>query len=138
MIVLVDTDVLLDVALDRAPHVSDSSELLDWLEQQPGTGVIAWHTVSNLYYLLGGSGTEEGSRRFITDLLSFLQVAAGTADDVRFALTLPMKDFEDAMQVAAARFAGAAVIATRNIRHFARSPVPARRPAQIIRELTVG
>lgn len=32
MIVLVDTDVLIDVALDRMPHVESSSALLDKLE----------------------------------------------------------------------------------------------------------
>ena len=50
--ILVDTDVLLDVALDRAPHVEAAAALLDYLEQHPGVGFMAWHTVSNFYYLV--------------------------------------------------------------------------------------
>ena len=36
-----------------------------------------------------------------------------------------MRDFEDAMQVAAARACGASHIVTRNARDYARSPIPA-------------
>ena len=97
-----------------------------------------WHTVSNLYYLLRGPQSEGDCRRFIADLIAFLEVAASSTDDVRFALGLPMKDLEDALQVAAARSAGATVIATRNIRDFARSPIPAKRPSQIVRDLSAG
>ena len=52
MIVLVDTDVLIDIALDRMPYVESSSALLDKLEQRPGTAFVAWHTLSNFYYLV--------------------------------------------------------------------------------------
>jgi hypothetical protein len=46
-----------------------------------------------------------------------------------------MRDFEDAMQVAAARECTADVIATRNTRDFGGSPIPARKPESILREL---
>ncbi len=47
-----------------------------------------------------------------------------------------MPDFEDAMQVAAARSCGAMVIATRNVRDFAHSPIPARTPSEILKTET--
>ena len=42
MILLVDTDILIDVALDRMPYAESSSALLDRLEQTPGTAFVAW------------------------------------------------------------------------------------------------
>ena len=39
-----------------------------------------------------------------------------------------MTDFEDAMQVAAARACGAGHIVTRNVRDYERSPIPAVSP----------
>ena len=55
MKLLLDTDVLLDVALDRKPHAESSSALVDALERRPGSGFIAWHSISNFYYLVAPS-----------------------------------------------------------------------------------
>ena len=46
---LIDTDVLIDIALDRRPHSEPASELLDRIERGLETAYIAWHTVSNFY-----------------------------------------------------------------------------------------
>ena len=46
-----------------------------------------------------------------------------------------MPDFEDAMQVAAARACGAQAIVTRNARDFQRSPIPAIGPEDALTEL---
>ena len=43
--------------------------------------------------------------------------------------------FEDAVQVAAARACGASHIVTRNVRHFARSPIPAITPREALAQL---
>ena len=47
MKILVDTDVLVDLALDRRPHGAPAGELLDLLEEKRGIGFIAWHSASN-------------------------------------------------------------------------------------------
>ena len=47
---LPDTDVLIDLALDRRPHGDATLELLDRIEHGPHNAFIAWHTVSNFYY----------------------------------------------------------------------------------------
>ena len=47
MIILIDTDVLIDVALDREPFAENAAALLDRLEQDPGKGFVAWHSISN-------------------------------------------------------------------------------------------
>lgn len=133
--ILLDTDVLLDVALDRAPHADASAGLLDLLERRPRMAFVAWHTVSNFYYLVRPSRGPDRARAFLADLAGFASVAAAGTDDLRLALALPLADLEDAMQVAAARACGAQYIATRNVRDFRDSPVPARTPAQLLEEL---
>jgi predicted nucleic acid-binding protein len=134
-VILLDTDVILDVALDRAPWAEASAELIEQLEIAPRGAFVAWHTLSNLYYLLrpvrGGSDT----RAFLAALTRFAKVAPTDSEDFRFAVTLSMPDLEDAMQVAAARACGARWIATRNLADFERSPVPARTPAELLADL---
>ena len=69
------------------------------------------------------------------DLLRFVQVAPTSTDSVRYAASLPMRDFEDALQVAAAVACGANAIATRNVRDYARAPVRATPPTILLKEL---
>ncbi len=131
---LIDTDVLIDVALDRSPHSDSASELLDRLEQGMGTAWVAWHSLSNLYYIVTPVLGRQGARDFILELTRLVDVAETGTEDIRYAAGLPMADFEDAMQVAAARACGAQCIVTRNIRDYARSPISAVNPLRAIEE----
>jgi hypothetical protein len=52
-----------------------------------------------------------------------------------YAANLPMKDFEDALQCAAALACGADVIVTRNLEDYHFSPINAVTPTQILNDL---
>lgn len=68
------------------------------------------------------------TRDFIAHLTRFVGVAATGTEATRYAAALPMTDFEDAMQVAAARACGAQHIVTRNVKDYERSPISAISP----------
>lgn len=129
---LLDTDVLIDVALDRHPHANASREVLDRLERGPRRAFVAWHTLSNFYYLVAPRRGGALTRDFIAELTDFVAVARTGTDAIRYAAELPMADFEDAMQVAAARACGARRIITRNTSDFKRSPIPALTPSEAL------
>lgn len=135
MIILLDTDVLVDVALDRAPYAEDAASLLDALEHRPGSAFMAWHTISNFYYSLAPTRGGPSTKEFLVELSRFVEVARTTTESLRYAAQLAMKDFEDAMQVAAAAACGAEAIATRNVRDYAKSPIRALRPGSLLAEL---
>ena len=137
MSLLVDTDILIDFALDRRPHAAAAGELLDALERRQATGFIAWHSVANFHYLVVSKQGASATRAFLLDLLRFIQVAPTSTESVRYAASLPMRDrdFEDALQVAAAVACGANTIATRNVRDYARAPVKAMTPTILLKEL---
>ena len=133
--ILIDTDVLIDVALDRQPFSDAASELLDRLQTGPRRAFVAWHTVSNFYYLVAPAEGGLDARAFITELIRFVAVADCGTNAVAHAVQLEMEDFEDAMQVAAARACGARFVVTRNVRGFKRSPIPAITPAEALEAL---
>lgn len=133
--ILIDTDVLIDLALDRQPHAAWAVRLFDQIEQGAMRACIAWHTVSNFYYLVAPIHGKEGAKRFIVELTQMIEVASTNARSVRYAASLPMTDFEDALQVAAARSAGARCIVTRNIRDYVRSPIPAELPEVAVKTI---
>jgi predicted nucleic acid-binding protein len=135
VIVFVDTDVLIDVALDRNPHAEAAARLLDALEKQPGTAFVAWHSLSNFYYVVSPSRGKHQTKDFLLDLARFVQVAPTTTESLLYAGALDLSDFEDAMQVAAAVACRASVIVTRNLRDYARSPVRAAEPQTVLTEL---
>ena len=133
--ILLDTDVLIDVALDRRPHSDSASELLERIEHGAEAAFIAWHSVSNLYYVVTPVLGGVSARDFIVELTRFVTVAMTDTESIRYAAELPMIDFEDAMQVAAARSCGARHIVTRNIRDYERSPIRAVDPQEALGEL---
>ena len=130
MRVLLDTDVLLDVALRRAGFFANSSAVLQWAESEPGQAAVAWHSLSNVSDLL-----RPDARPFIRDLLEFVEVAPTATEAAKQAVGFPMKDFEDALQAAAALAFGASYIVTRNVRHYRRSPVPVISPTDFVAEM---
>ncbi|MEM8962631.1 MAG: PIN domain-containing protein [Acidobacteriota bacterium] len=132
MNVLLDTDVILDVVLDRTPHVDASASLLDAVERKDNHGFIAWHSVSNVYYLARPKTGDAEVRLFLLELVRFVEIAPTTTESLLYATQLEMADFEDALQVAAAAACSADVIATRNIRDFRHAPIPAATPAAIL------
>ena len=133
--ILVDTDVLLDAALAREPYVDSARELLYRLGRSMEEAAVAWHTVSNLYYLTNRARGDASARDFILALTNFVSVAPTDTEAVRYAASLPMADFEDAMQAAAARACGARFIVTRNLRDYERSPIPAITPQEALGQL---
>lgn len=129
MRILIDTDVLMDVALARPPHVESSAGILRWAEAG-GAACIAWHSLSNCAYLLKNQG-----RGFLESLLEIVEVApVGSREAVR-ALKFPMKDLEDALQASSALRWGADFIVTRNVKDYQGSPVPGIRPKDFLREV---
>ena len=129
---LLDTDVLVDVALDRPPYSDAASELLDRVEHGSSTACIAWHSVSNFYYLVTPTGSRASARDFIAELTRFVEVATIDTEAVRYAVELPLPYFEDAMQVAAARARGARHIVTRNVSDYEHSPIRAVSPQEAL------
>ena len=58
---LLDTDVLIDLALDRQPYSEPAAALLNRIEATGRTAFIAWHSVANFHYLLSpGNGALPG------------------------------------------------------------------------------
>lgn len=130
--VLFDTNVLLDVLLEREPHHETSAAALELVARGEVEGFLAAHAVTTLAYLLERETGAARTRALLTELLARMRVAAVTEAVVHRALASELRDFEDAVCVAAAEEAGIAVIVTRNLKDFAGSRVPALPPTALL------
>ena len=127
---LVDTDILLDIALRRERFFAEASQVIRWGQDEPGQLAVAWHSLSNVAYLV-----QPDARPFISHLLHFIEVAATGTREAKQATGFAMRDLEDAMQAAAAISFDAIFIVTRNVKDYKNSPVPAITPARFLSEV---
>ena len=132
MKLLLDINIILDVVFDR-PGEPASSALIATCSQQ-NQAWLAWHSVATLAYLIEREKNAATARAVIADLLTWAKVATTGHPDALHALQLPMADFEDALQVAAAQACGAGYIITRNVRDFGKSPIAALTPENFLKQ----
>lgn len=132
MNVLVDTNVILDVLLERAPFVDNSSIIMGKVERRTLNGILCATTLTTIHYLACKTiGKNEGAAA-IKKLLQIYQVAPVDHQILLFALNSGFKDYEDGVLHAAAINAGAEVIITRNVKDFTSSELPVLTPEELI------
>lgn len=135
--VLLDTNVVLDVFLDRKPHYEYSAALFDAIKAGSAEGYLAGHAVTTIHYLVSREQDAAAARRTLTALLAVFRVAAVDQAVIDQAFRLSVADFEDAVSAVAARAAGCDYIATRDPKGFRGSPVRALKPEQVVPMLLV-
>ena len=72
MVILVDTNVIIDFRMTREPFYRASSEIMKKCADGELTGYIAFHSIPNLWYILR-KVPEERRRGWMADVCSFLE-----------------------------------------------------------------
>ncbi|MCP5488505.1 MAG: PIN domain-containing protein [Verrucomicrobia bacterium] len=129
---LLDTNVVLDVLLDRKPHSVESAEVFRFIEQGQAEGLLCATTITTLDYLLSQCMKRNESRKLLSQLLKLFEVASVNRAVIEDALASRMDDFEDAVLDHAALNSGADVIVTRNSKDFSRGKSNVMDPRQFI------
>lgn len=135
MKVLIDTNIILDFALERQPFVEQSVRLLEAAQQAGLVLYVTATTITDLYYIVRKAKGHATARDFITDLLQFMQVAGVDKAVIERALHSGIADFEDAIQESAAQRETIQVIITRNESDFENSTLKVYNPASFLKSL---
>ena len=131
---LIDTNIVLDFFCKRKGFYEDANIIFQHCFTDVD-GVIAAHTVSNLFYILqssyGFSLVE--CRTKIRNLCTLFEVEAVGKDTILSALdNEDFSDLEDSLQNECALSADVEYIVTRNAANFAASAIPVVSPKQFI------
>jgi predicted nucleic acid-binding protein len=129
--ILFDTNVVLDVLLDRQPYVEASAAAWAAVETGIVEGLLAAHAVTTVHFLVRREKGNIKAKRIISAILSVFGVATVDSAVIQEALQLPFSDFEDAVTAAAARVAGCECIVTRDPKGFRGSPVRSLTPEAV-------
>lgn len=133
MKVLFDTNVVLDLLLDRVPFSLDAAQCLSMVELGKVEGWLCATTVTTLHYLIRKSGGTKKALESISLLLSLFEIAPVDKTVLEQALRLPFRDFEDAVLHEAARLNSVDMIVTRNVGDFRHATIPVRLPCNLKR-----
>jgi predicted nucleic acid-binding protein len=129
---LLDINVVLDVALNRAPFVQDSALLLNAVDQGRAEGFVAAHTITTAFYVTAKIQGVQVATAAISRLLEIVDVVPADRADLLRALSLGWRDFEDAVQAVSAEKIEADAIVTRDPKDFQGATITVRSPAQVL------
>jgi predicted nucleic acid-binding protein len=132
MIVYLDSDVLIDVLLNREPHATLGSRVMELSEKGDVRLITSPLCIANTHYMISKAVGSQRSKTAIRDLLNIVELADMPGSVVTDALSSTIIDFEDAMQIYTASLAKADVILTRNVRDYKQSVVPSMTPSQFL------
>ena len=132
MRILFDTNVLLDVLLNRAPHVVPASRLMVQVEQRRIDGLMGATSLTTIHYLATKAVGGARARKHVQTLLLLFDVAPVGRGVLADALSLGFPDYEDAVLHEAARHAGATGIVTRDPDGFARANLHVYSPDELL------
>ena len=136
MKVLIDTNVIVDVALEREPFYAESDRILTLAEEAQIQGYVSASTFSDIYYIIRRDKGRDWTLDILRQLATFCQVATVDNSVISIALTCNFKDFEVAIQYSTAVINLIDAIVTRNPRDFPVNTPRIVTPNQLILELT--
>ena len=136
MRLLIDTNVILDYLLSRENFREQARKVFDLVKYKKDFEFVSSSAVTDIFYHLNKAlrnsfEAQDQILEFI-DVLSVLNV---TEQDIRAALKLRWKDFEDAVQYAVAQSNGVDAIITRNAKDFERQDIPVMTPTEFLEQL---
>ncbi len=136
MRVLFDTDVVLDLVLDREPFVEAAAALFVLQERGRIDGCVSGITLVNVFYVTRKIKGSEGARRAVEELLTTLSVCTLDRSVLESAQRLAFSDYEDAVQHACAAAGQLDAIITRNLGDYKNATLPVFAPADFLNHLT--
>ncbi len=132
MRVLVDTNVVLDVLLDRRPFAEAAAKVFALVEESRIEGFLCATTVTTVDYLLSQALPPNEARAALQRLLGLFEIAPVNRPVLEQSLQSDISDFEDAVIEQAARLISADAIVTRNLTDFVMSSVTAFDPPELL------
>ena len=135
MRVLIDTNVILDLLLDRKPFSEQSALLISKVEKGEITGVLCATTITTIYYLVSKSLDKKEAEKSIDLIFSLFDIASVNRIVLETARKLNFNDFEDGVIYASAIHSNCDVLITRNIKDFKSNDIPVYEPAEFLKIL---
>jgi len=133
MKILIDSNIVLDVLLNRSAFLVNSRAIFDFAEKKQITGCISASAITDIFYFTNKEFIDkEMVYRTIEKLTFLFSIIPVTETTIAKALALRWQDFEDAVQYTAAQENNIEYIITRNETDYKASEIHCMNPADFI------
>lgn len=137
MKIMCDTNVIIDVLLEREPFEEDSYKILSLCEEHRLDGFVSASSVTDIFYLVRKyTHSTQLAYKAIGKLLEIVKVCSVTNNDVLTAFQKKAKDFEDCLVATCAKSIHCDYIITRNKKDFEEFDIPILTPNEFLQKLS--
>ncbi|HMG09817.1 MAG TPA: PIN domain-containing protein [Mucilaginibacter sp.] len=134
--VFVDTNILIDLLVDRPPFSKFAIEIFNLAEKKQVKLFTSSHSYATTHYLLKKYIGEKELRELLYSLLDFIDLISIDISIIKKSLLSNHKDFEDAIQIFAANsISNMDFIITRNLKDFKDAGITVLPPDEVIQFL---
>ena len=130
--VLLDTNIVLDIALKRDPFYDESFHIFSLINKKKIKAYITTTSITDIYYIVKKKLNHNLSIQFIEDLISVVSLINVTEKTILSAIETKNNDFEDAIQFLAAHENSLNLIITRDKKGFLNSELKVLNPTEFL------
>lgn len=134
--IFIDTDVIIDVLIDRQPHAKAATQIFDLAERKKLDLYTSSLCLNNVHYITKKILGDKRARVVIGDLIEIINVLSVSKSDILNAVNSNFRDFEDAIQHSVALTDNnIKSILTRNIKDYTKAKIAVFTPEMLIQIL---
>ena len=135
MRLMIDTNIFLDVLLQREPFFESSKAVLKLCEDKKVQGFLSASSATDIFYIVRkGLQSTDSAYTALGSILNIAKILTVTNDDVLNAFMQKAADFEDCLLATCARSNKCSVIVTRNKKDFLDFGITLMSPEEILKE----
>jgi predicted nucleic acid-binding protein len=136
MKLLIDTNVVLDLILKRELFYQNAIDVLSLAKRDDVQEYVSASAVTDIYYITYRSLRDRNKvRQLMKELFVIVRVAGVTKQEIKEALELDWKDFEDSVQYSVALLQEMDGIVTRNPKDYEKTEIQVFTPEEILKRI---
>ena len=128
MKILLDTNIVLDLLMQREPFFNDALKIFNQIEAGRYEAFLCATTITTMHYLLTKHSSKAESKKSMQLLLKLFDIAPVDKEVLTLAEKVDFNDYEDAVIYASAKAIDIEAIITRNEKDFVKSDIPVFSP----------
>jgi predicted nucleic acid-binding protein len=129
--IVFDTNIILDVLLNREPFVELSANLLSTVENKKIEGYLCATTITTLDYLISKETNRNKAKIEMRKLLNLFKISEVNSKVLELSINSEFKDFEDAVQYYSGECSRVNGLVTRNTKDYKQAKLPIYTPDEL-------
>lgn len=134
MKILLDTNIVLDLLLEREPFCNEAKNVFTMIESNKISGFLCATSITTIYYLINKSVDKSKSDEIVDKLLQLFNITDVNKNILINSLKNNGKDFEDSVIYTSAEYFNIDVIITRDKKGFNKSNIKVLKPSDFLEE----